>query len=249
MVGPIDTAFQIVQWLGSEFPVLIYHHNHNIRPFDYRPTRQNILENSILTHKDAIPVNLFALRAPYHDSFQDYSTEMGYLLNFMAMLSVSTALVDSLVSIAHERMISPIVVSGISLGGWVTNLHRAYFGSADTYIPMLAGAALEDVFLESTYRVLTGMTTQQNPEKIKQALNFELQFLQAPEPNVFPLLARYDQIVRVQRQRLSYAKHPLAIINKGHITASLATDKLRKHILKHLYGSRGDSKPQIIQRK
>jgi hypothetical protein len=236
LAGPLDPAFQIAQWRGSEFPILIYHHGNNERPFDYGAASKNTFKNIFLAKKDSIPANLIALRAPYHRSLKDYSKEMTHLSNFMAMLAVSTVLVDSLVRLAHERLISPIVVAGISLGGWVTNLHRAYYGSADIYAPILAGAALEDVFLGSAYRALTGETALQNPEALRQALNFELQFLQAPETNVYPLLARYDQIIRLERQRLSYAKQPVTIINKGHLTAALASERLREHVLKRLIG-------------
>lgn len=236
LAGPLDPAFQIAQWRGSEFPILIYHHGNNERPFDYGAASKNTFKNIFLAKKDSIPANLIALRAPYHRSLKDYSKEMTHLSNFMAMLAVSTVLVDSLVRLAHERLISPIVVAGISLGGWVTNLHRAYYGSADIYAPILAGAALEDVFLGSAYRALTGETALQNPEALRQALNFELQFLQAPETNVYPLLARHDQIIRLERQRLSYAKQPVTIINKGHLTAALASERLREHVLKRLIG-------------
>ena len=236
LAGPLDPAFQIAQWRGSEFPILIYHHGTNERPFDYGAASKNTFKNIFLAKKDSIPANLIALRAPYHRSLKDYCKEMTHLSNFMAMLAVSTVLVDSLVRLAHERLISPIVVAGISLGGWVTNLHRAYYGSADIYAPILAGAALEDVFLGSAYRALTGETALQNPEALRQALNFELQFLQAPETNVYPLLARHDQIIRLERQRLSYAKQPVTIINKGHLTAALASERLREHVLKRLIG-------------
>jgi hypothetical protein len=238
LVGPLDPAFHIAQWRGSEFPILIFHHGNNERPFDYGATSKNTFKNIFLVKKEEISANLIAIRAPYHRSLKDYTREMTHLSNFLAMLAVSTTLVDSLVQLAHERLISPIVVSGISLGGWVTNLHRAYFGSADAYVPMLAGAALEDVFLESAYQSLSGENARQNPETVKQALNFELQFLQAPEANVFPLLARHDQIIRLERQRLSYAKHPLTIVNKGHVTAALASERLRGHVLKRLINPR-----------
>jgi hypothetical protein len=237
LVGTLDPAFHIAQWRGSEFPILIYHHGNNERPFDYGAASKNTFKAILLSKKDTIPANLITLRAPYHRSLKDYTREMTHLSNFVAMLAVSTALVASLVRMAHERLISPIVVAGISLGGWVTNLHRAYFGSADAYVPILAGAALEDVFLESAYQILTGENARTNPDVIRQTLNFELQFLQAPESNVFPLLARHDQIIRLERQRLSYAKHPIAIINKGHVTTTLTSDRLRAHILKRLIGS------------
>jgi hypothetical protein len=232
LVGEMDPAFHVARWRGSEFPTLIYHHGNNERPFDYGAASKNTFKNIFLSKVEDIPVNLIALRAPYHRSLKDYTQASAHLANWMAMLAVSTALIESLVRSAHERLSSPIGLAGISLGGWVVNLHRAHCGSADVYAPMLAGTALEDVFLYSAYRALTAESALQNPGDLKSPLNFELEFLQAPEMNVYPLLARHDQIIRYSRQKQSYGKHPVTTIEKGHVTASLAADTLRAHVLK-----------------
>jgi predicted esterase YcpF (UPF0227 family) len=235
LVGALDPAFHVAQWRGSEFPTLIYHHGNNERPFDYGPTSKNTFKNIFLSKKDDLPVNLISLRAAFHHSLKDYTQASTHLSNWIAMLAASTALVENLARSAHERLSSPIVVSGLSLGGWVANLHRAHCGSADIYCPMLAGAALDDVFLTSTYRTLTGENALGNPSALKSTLNFEIEFLRAPEMNVYPLLARYDQIIRYERQKQSYAKHPLTVIEKGHVTTALASDELRSHVMKAIY--------------
>ena len=231
LVGDIDPAFHVAQWRGSEFPTLIYHHGINELPFDNGSALKNSFRNILLSKKEDIPYNLIAIRAAFHRSRKDYNQACVHLSNWIAMLAASTALLDSLVRSAHERLSSPIAVAGVSLGGWVVNLHRAYCGSADVYIPMLSGAAMEDVFLCSAYQTTTSELAVQNPETLKSLLNFELEFLQAPEMNVHPLLARHDQIMRYSRQKQSYGKHPVSVIEKGHLTGALAADLLRGHVL------------------
>jgi hypothetical protein len=232
LVGALDPAFHVAQWRGSEFPTLIYHHGNNERPFDYGPSSKNTFKNIFFAKKQAIPANLISLRAPFHRSLKEYTQASVHLSNWIAMLAASTALVESLVRSAHERLSSPIMVSGLSLGGWVANLHRAHCGSADIYVPIFAGAALEDVFLASAYRALTAEIATDEQSPLKSLLNFEIEFLQAPEMNVYPLLARHDQIIRLERQKQSYAKHPVTVIDKGHVTGSLASEALRTHVLK-----------------
>ena len=234
LVGVVDPAFHVAQWKGSEFPTLIYHHGNNERPFDYGPTSKNTFKSIFLSKKDEIPANLISLRAPYHRSLREYTQASVHLSNWVAMLAASTALLESLVCSAHERLSSPIVVAGLSLGGWVANLHRAHCGSADAYCPMLAGAALDDVFLASAYRELTAKAALDSPIAVKSILNFEIEFFQATERNVYPLLARHDQIIRFSRQKQSYGKHPVSVIEKGHVTAALAPEVLRDHVLKVL---------------
>jgi len=113
-------------------------------------------------------------------------------------------------------------------------LHRAYYDTADAYIPMLAGAALGDIFINSAYRKLTGQQALDNPEVITNLLDFEKEFKEIDSHNVFPLLARYDQIITYERQKLSYDGHCVQVIEKGHITAAADFAALRQHIHKHI---------------
>ncbi|MHB1417389.1 MAG: hypothetical protein ACYC1C_19250 [Chloroflexota bacterium] len=234
LVGRLDPAFEIVQWLGHAYPTIIYHHGNNERPFDYGRSSKNTFKHILFSHREQIQANLIALRAPFHRDLRENMRKMGDLANFVAMLVVSTKLIQGLVDYARAQGSARVLVAGISLGGWVTNLHRTFYNSADVYVPLLAGTALGDMFVDSIYRRVTGRPAKENPAAVRRTLNFEDDFAKVLEDNAFPLLARYDQIIRLDRQRASYGKHPVAVIDRGHITAALASDLTRAHILAHL---------------
>jgi hypothetical protein len=48
-----------------------------------------------------------------------------------------------------ERSDALVVLVGTSLGGFAANLHRTCFGTADRYVPLLAGAAFGQLFVSS----------------------------------------------------------------------------------------------------
>jgi len=234
MVGNLDPAFYIARWMGGEYPTLIYHHSNNERPFSKKLFGKSSFRDIVLTKKNEIPANLVAIRAPYHRSYKLYIAKIAHLANFMALLSVSVKLVEKIKEYASSEG-SKVVVSGISLGGWVTNLHRAYFNSADTYIPMLSGSAPDDVFIHSAYRILAGKPVHDHPAKVKKTLNFDQRFNRVKEQNLFPLLARHDQVIRFEKQMETYDSYPVTVINRGHITGIVAAKELRNHILTHLF--------------
>ena len=233
-VGKLDPAFRIARWNGSDHPTIIYHHGNNERPFDNRSFAKNTFRDIFLAKNANVPANLIVVRAPHHRSFRGYLKQMGSLATFTAVLSVSAMIIEKLTRYAKESS-NRVALSGISLGGWVTNLHRAYFNTADVYIPLLAGTAPGDVFTHSIYRKLTAPLARKNPEKVEGILDFGTKFAEVKDKNVFPLLARYDQLIRFEKQKASYGKeHPVAVIDKGHVTGSLAVDELRRHITAHL---------------
>jgi len=156
----------------------------------------------------------------------------------MAMLAVSVSLIDELVTHFRRSGSQAVVVSGISLGGWVTNLHRTYRGAADLYAPLLAGAALGDLFLTSIYRRMAGRLALDNPDTIRRALNFEVDFMRKAEDDVRPLLGRFDQFIRYERQKRCYGDRPITVLDKGHITGVLSAGDLRRHILSCIDGHR-----------
>jgi hypothetical protein len=122
----------------------------------------------------------------------------------------------------------------MSLGGFVTNLHRTYFSSADVYVPLLAGTQLGDLFLESAFKKILSPLARKNFSTIRKILNFEADFMKVEDDNVFPLLAGYDQIVNYKEQKKCYGSRPIAVIEKGHISAVLERAKLRQHFLLQL---------------
>ncbi|MFU8771625.1 MAG: alpha/beta hydrolase family protein [Anaerolineales bacterium] len=233
--GRVDPAFQVAHWESAGLPFIIFHHGNNERPFDYSLTSKNTFKNVLYKQKDFDDTCLVSLRAPFHNSLKEYQQRMEHLTHFVGMLAVSVRLVEKLVEFAREQGYLPVVVTGISLGGWVTNLHRAYYNSADAYIPMLAGASLAEVFLSSAYRKVTGDLALENPRVLREALNFERKFIKVPDKNVFPLLAVHDQIIEYNIQRRAYENHIIEELQKGHLTASLDFQALRQHVISNIH--------------
>ncbi len=232
-IGELDPAFHLVRWMGKDYPTVIYHHGNNERPFNRSLLARNTFHDIFLSAGKLFPANLILIRAPFHRSFRLYLEQMGRLSTFTTLMMVSVKMIEALRQYAAGKD-TRIIVSGISLGGWVTNLHCALFNTADTYIPLLAGIVPADVFTRSVYRNLTDRLALSNPAALENALNFEKCF-SAGGNKVFPLLARYDQLIRFERQKTSYGNNiPVKVIEKGHVTGSASSMELRRHILDHL---------------
>jgi hypothetical protein len=232
-VGKFDTAFKIEQWLGSDFPTMIYHHGNNERPFDYGMMAKNSFYKTIVMHKKSIKANLMVVRAPFHNvSLQTYQDKMTQLSNFMVMIAVSVKMNESIIQMLRKTSDAPVITTGISLGGWVTNLHRSIYNSSKAYAPIMAGTMLGELFIRSKYRRLTSSLALENTEIIREKLNFNTLFSLIHTPNIYPLLARFDQYIEFEVQKDSYNGYPLKVIDNGHVTGALNTKALRAHILK-----------------
>jgi hypothetical protein len=231
-VGDLTFGYQVWQWIGPDAPTIVYHHGNNEDPFDTGRFATHTFGTIFHGHGDAVPANVVAVRAPYHTlSTREFARRMGDLANFTSMLGGSVAGVDALIRKIDRAWGSRVVVAGFSLGGWVTNLHRAYHGTAGAYAPMFAGAALDDLFVGSAYRRMAGAVAREAPDTMRKVLNFEDAVADAPESSVRGLLGRYDRIVRLEPQRRCYDDDELAIAPKGHVTGSLAGDRLRRHVV------------------
>lgn len=231
--GPLGTAFRVEKWAGSGVPTLIYHHGNNERPFDYRKGAKNTFLNIFVKERDAFPLNLLVVRAPCHDlPLKEYQKRMTELKNFMYMITVAVRLNEEIIRSLPKGQ--PVATAGISLGGWVTNLHRTLYNTSAIYIPLMAGSFLGELFLRSSYRRLTGPLALSHPEKIRELLNFDTAFAGVPSANVFPLLARYDRFIEYEVQKKSYNGYAVRTLEAGHVTGALNARELRSHILQVL---------------
>jgi hypothetical protein len=233
--GDLDPAFRIEKWLGNDYPSIIYHHGNNERPFDYRKRAKNSFMNIFVKARDKFEANLIAVRAPFHNgTLKEYQEKMLSMGNFISMISASVKLNEYIISSLRMKSNAPIITCGISLGGWVTNLHRSYYNSSTAYVPFLAGAYLGELFLKSKYRKLASEKALQDPDKLRQLLNFNDDFSRVTSRNVYPLLAIHDRFIEYDIQKNSYEGHSVETIEAGHVTGSLNTLALRDHILKVL---------------
>lgn len=231
-LGEFEAAYLPWRWLGAEYPTLIYHHGSGEQPFDVGRFSANSFRRLFLATEEDLPVNLIAIQAPFHDgSNREYIRMMGDLENFVGMLAASAGLLEAITERLADRTDGSVAVSGISLGGWVINLHRACFGSAHRYVPLFAGAALGEMFASSAYRYMTADAARSRPSRLRELLNFETEFRGVDADDCAPLLGRYDRIIEYDRQRSSYTGMSIAVLDRGHVTGSLAGGSLREHVL------------------
>jgi hypothetical protein len=228
-VGVLDPAFRVARWEGERRSVVIYHHGTNENP-------PEMSFNKILAGKEtAVPANLIFVRAPFNSSLRAFVASIDQVRNYTAMLATSAVLIEGLVRQCRAQRMGPIIISGISLGGFVANLHHTYYNSADAYAPLLAGPLIEDVFLESIYRKLVAVNDVEEQREVRQALSFAADYAAVSHHNLFPLLARHDQYIRYDVQRAAYGPDvPVAVLEKSHVTGALAYDALRQHLLARL---------------
>ena len=230
--GNLDAAFRVEKWLGFNYPTIIYHHGNNERPFDYRKSAKNTFFNIFVKSRSAFDANIIVVRAPFHNcSLKEYQEKMTILENFMSMIACSVKINEAIIKRIREKNQAPVYTSGISLGGWVTNLHRSLYNTSTVYIPLLAGTFLGEVFAVSQYKKLTGKYALDNLEKVRSLLNFNDLFMKIEQKNVFPLLAEYDQFIEFRIQKESFHGLDIKSMKAGHVTASLSTNIIREHIL------------------
>jgi hypothetical protein len=234
-VGELDPAFLVAKWLGKDYPTIIYHHGNNEQPFVFKKTAKNTFYNALASQKDSIDANLIVVRAPFHNSgLKIYQEKMTELKNFVAMIATSVKLNESLCQYIQAESQAAIITTGISLGGWVSNLHRAIYNSSTAYAPLMAGTFLGELFLKSKYRKMASKLALNNPEQIRSILNFDELFQRQDANNLFPLLGRYDQFIEHKVQKESYKGYPLKTIECGHVTGAINSGVLREHILQTL---------------
>ena len=202
--------------------ILVFHHGSGDCPYHGR-IRRIMGADKTGNHSGT---TIIATDSPYNRSKKEYFDAVRDLESFTEILAVSAALIDRIVEELRGYDKGKITVSGISLGGWVANIHHAYRNTADEYRPVFAGAAPDALFLDSAYRRLTSQKALDVSRKLTEVLNFEADFTGMGAENVFPLMAEYDQYVMLDRQKKVYLPENILTLPKGHITGSAASGQI-----------------------
>jgi hypothetical protein len=153
--------------------------------------------------------------------------------HFLTMCAVAVHLGESVRQALLARGACGSMVVGTSLGGFLALVHHLTFGTADGYVPLLAGPDLAHVMLSTHYhhflasQALAHSTTLQDLLDLRQALQA------SNTRHILPLLAQYDQDMLYDHHAACYAASgiPIVTITRGHITGSLAFTALRAHVL------------------
>lgn len=225
LIGPLNTAFRVLQWLGQDHPTIIFHHGAGEVPF------HSTFERLIPYRQTHVRANLVAVRAPYHRSKKDSLGAVRRLENWIAMMAVSVELVEKLLGSEPLSRTAGTLVAGYSLGGFIANLHHVYYDTADAYVPMAAGALYAEVFLDS---VLKGRYSEHEVRQLREGLNFAGDFASGVGEKVFPVLCQYDRLNLYERHRPCYGAGPVEVWPRGHLTGAHASALGAAHILQRL---------------
>lgn len=224
LVGTLDAGVHVATGFRADRPTILFHHG--IGEIGPHSRFRRLLRPGTT----AIDANLLTVRAPFHASYHDFSQGVATLTNLLAMQAVSVTLFEELRQRITRRHDTSVIMSGISLGGFIANLHHINFGTADRYVPLLAGLAEDDVFLESSYQCGVADRALSSPRHLENRLNFVDAFAETDPSGVHPVLARHDRIVRYPVQRSSYNGRPIETIEGGHLTGSVARREFRQHL-------------------
>lgn len=226
LVGELECGFQLRRGKRRELPVVLYHHGIAEMPYDKT-------FRGIFRARHLVDAHLVAVRAPFHRTWRDLIPGLATLKSFLAMCAVAVQLIEvvrhTLVGCgAHGSL-----VTGTSLGGFVSLMHHLVYGTADVYVPLLAGPDLAHIMLETHYCRYLAPQALEQPRPIRALLDFRQAFQASDTQHIFPLLARYDLDMLYAHHYACYAARgvPVVTIERGHITGSLAFTALRAHVL------------------
>lgn len=222
----LESGYFVWQWAGPHAPAVLFHHGSGDYPYHSR------IRKIASGNRKPSGVTIIATNIPFNvHGKMEYIRAVGRLENFALMLAGAARLIEGLVGELRDGGCGFVSVSGISLGGWITNLHKAYFDSADEYRPVFAGAAPDHLFRDTSYSKMAAAPARANPSAISRAINFENAFEARDNANVYPLLARHDQYVSLERQARIYRPDSLTVIDYGHVTGTMQNEALANHIL------------------
>jgi hypothetical protein len=231
-VGDLQAGFRWREGSHPTSPVLIFHHGLGEIPYDH--TFRGIFR------RDApADAHLVAIRAPFHRSHIDCCRGLASLSRFLAMCAVSVAAIEAVRQAFAARGARNCVVAGISLGGFLTLLHHLAHGTADTYLPLMAGPDLAHALLSTPCRRLLASRVRTHPAHLTACLDHRESFRASDTRRVFPLLARHDLWMPLAYHQAEYTASGVSVtlINRGHMTGSWAFTDLRAHLLAHLRAS------------
>ncbi len=229
LVGQVEAGFSVRWGAHPALPVVLYHHGIAEMP----PLKSFY---SLFPPWRSVAAHLVAVRAPFHRSWWELKGSMRTLDHFLAMCAVSVVVMETLRQVFKQRGSPSSLVVGLSLGGVLAMLHHLTYGTAQRYVPLLAGPDVAHVLLTTPYRHLLHPQALAQQELLQARLNFT-SALQASEPaRLFPLLAQYDVDMVYTHQQACYAACgiPVVSIATGHITGNASVARLRAHILMHL---------------
>jgi hypothetical protein len=226
LIGEVTAGFQVRWGPQPDLPVIVYHHGIAEMPYD--KSFRGIFRGSL-----PVQAHLVAIRAPFHRTWLDLLPGLASMRHFLTMCAVAVQLGESVRQALLTRGARGSVVVGTSLGGFLALLHHLIFGTADGYVPLLAGPDLAHVMLDTHYRRFLASQALAHPTLLQELLDLRHALQASDTRRVLPLLAQHDRDMLYAHHAACYAASgvPVVTIARGHITGSLAFATLRAHVL------------------
>lgn len=226
LVGELGAGLQIRWGAQPELPVLVYHHGIAEMPYD--KSFRGIFRGALAT-----AAHLVVVRAPFHRTWLDLRPGLASVQHFLAMCAVAVQLGEAARLALLARGARGSLVVGTSLGGFLALLHHLRLGTADGYVPLLAGPDLAHVMLGTHFRHFLDPQALARATTLQELLDLRRDFKASATRRVLPLLARHDLDMLYAHHAACYAASnvPVMTIERGHITGSLAFAALRAHVL------------------
>ena len=224
----VGLKVRVVRYCNPTAPLIIYNMGGGEAPFDSTVNRM---------YQEPPDYNVVVIEAPYQRDKKQLEASFDDLNNYVAMLAMTVKMNEHVLQWRQFKDARIRLVSGSSLGGFITNRHHLVYNTADIYAPFVAGTRHGDIFLTVMDQ---SAVVKSNPQRLKDLLNFEAAWRDnaSSHGNVYPQLGRFDQLNRLALQAPSYGDMPIDIWQGGHmyhiIHAGLTRAKLEQLLNNHL---------------
>ncbi len=223
--GPLACGYRVRLGPRPDLPVLIYHHG--IAEMPYHKSFYGIFGWR------QIDAHLVVLQAPFHRTWRTVGRGLTTISRFMAMCAVSMTMMEAVRRRFQDYGASHCLMTGLSLGGFLTLMHHLHMGTANRYAPLLAGPDIAHTMLYTPFGRLLTSDARAQTEHVQSLLDLRQAFQASDTRHIFPLLARYDLHMPYHHMHPCYldCQVPTVTLSRGHITGSLSYGALRHHLL------------------
>jgi hypothetical protein len=223
-----DTNIYLVYPFDPKKPSVTFHHGAG--KADHMTAARAILGRDIMSR-----CNVFVLKAQKHISTYEYLSEaVDSFFHQQQTFAGSVLATEEIVHFHKKHSTMPIVVSGASMGGIVATLHAFLFGSADSYVPIVAYPNVGEIFLGSSYKSgVAGWEKKRHIKEYIESYRMQKSLPRSLVTRVFPVLGRFDTVVPFAQAEAFWKKQGIipTVFPYGHFTSVIKRREIQKLIL------------------
>ena len=230
--GNLAAGVYVKSWHGPEFPTIVHHHGTMEQPYEWR-------FSTMFNAEDSRRFNLIAVKTVYHERFFHYFLAASDDLDkITATHAASIEIIQAVLQHASFKESPLTVVTGYSMGGFVTLLHHVFYNSADLYFPFGAGLDFAHLALEV---IPADPAALANPKDWIRNFDLTDRWKTLNHENVFPVMALRDAFFHFEVQRPLFGDIEVEVWDTGHTVGALQLSRIRDFIVSRTDGVREKS--------